>query len=104
MTSLPYDEAADTDAPADASGRPGGGSPGANQGKSEPFPASPSQGDQETPGADHPQAPSPAADDGTAGSAGSVPVSGTQAAEGTSEGLPVAQPVHVPELDDTLER
>ena len=73
------------------------GSRSANQSKAEEFPASPSQGEQETPGETHPQAPNT----DVPGSAADVPVGGTGAAPGTSETLPRAQPVHVPVLDET---
>ena len=83
--------------------RTGRGSPGANQGKAEDFPAAESQGQTETPGAADPQGASRGADlaAGGAGDAADVPVLSDQAEPGTSEELPPVAGTYVPDVDES---
>ena len=64
----------------------------ANQTKTEPFPASATEAEATTPGADHPQAP--------ASTAESVTGLGGITAPGTAEELPPVEGLHVPDVDE----
>ena len=83
--------------------RTGRGSPGANQGKAEDFPAAESQGQTETPGAADPQGGSraPVAPAAGAGDAADVPVLSDQAEPGTSEELPPVPGTYTPDVDES---
>ena len=65
----------------------------ANQTKREPFPASATEAEAETPGAEHPQTPSGTTDERA--------LPGGDAAPGTSEELPPVQGVHTPQVRST---
>ena len=93
----------DSGPPTTLDDRTGRGSPGANQGKAEDFPAAESQGQTETPGAGDPQGPTwePAAVHGGAGDAADVPVLSDQAEPGTSEELPPVAGAYVPDVDES---
>ena len=64
----------------------------ANQTKTEPFPASATESEATTPGADHPQAP--------AGTAETAEGLGGITAPGTAQELPPVEGLHVPEVDE----
>jgi hypothetical protein len=72
----------------------------ANQTKTEPFPASSTESEAETPAGSHPQAASGTreAGAGDVGDPASVPAVSTDAAPGTSEESPVVQGVHTPRV------
>jgi hypothetical protein len=74
----------------------------ANQSKTEPFPASASEADAETPADDDPQQPggSLPSGAGSTGDAPGVPVTSSVPAPGSSEELPVVQGLHTPEVDE----
>ncbi|MCU1601215.1 MAG: hypothetical protein JWO22_1924 [Frankiales bacterium] len=73
-----------------------------NQTKTEPFPASATESEAETPASDHPQAPSgtTGARTGDVGDAASVPTTSDQSAPGTSEQAPVVQGLHTPDVEE----
>ena len=71
-----------------------------NQTKAEPFPASATESETETPGGGSASAPGVAGPSGGSGDAASVPSVGEQASGATSEELPVVQGVHVPHPDE----
>jgi len=72
----------------------------ANQTKTEPFPASSTESEAETPGSDHPQTPTGTTEaGGDVGDAATVPVVSEEKAAGTSEESPVVQGLHTPEVD-----
>ena len=104
MSSPEVYEQADPDGPPTTlDDRTGRGSPGANQGKAEDFPAAESQGQTETPGAADPQGPARAQKDaaGGPGDAADVPVLSDQAEPGTSEELPPVAGGYVPDVDES---
>ena len=74
----------------------------ANQRDAEPFPASATESETETPGAADPQQPGGASATGRGGPGdpASVPASGSDPAPSSSEELPVVQGLHVPEVDE----
>jgi hypothetical protein len=74
----------------------------ANQSKPEPFPASATESEAETPGATEPQQPGSPVTAGRsgAGDTATVPATGDEPAAATSEELPVVQGLHVPEVDE----
>ncbi len=73
-----------------------------NQTKTEPFPASATESEAETPGADHSAAASgtTGARAGDVGDAASVPTTSDDAAPGSSEELPVVQGVRTPDVPE----
>jgi hypothetical protein len=75
----------------------------ANQTKTEPFPASATEAEAETPGSRHPQAPSGTTDGGAGdvGDPASVPLPGRdESAPGSSEESPVVQGLHTPDVTE----
>ena len=98
-----YDEVGPEGRPTTLVDRTGRGSPAANQSKAEPFPASPAQGQAETPGAGDQQANSRGSGTaaGGAGNAADVPVLSDQAAPETSEELPPVSGRYVPDVDES---
>lgn len=74
----------------------------ANQTKPEPFPASSTEAEAETPASDHPGAADGATGTGggDVGDAAGVPVVSEQPSAGTSETTPVAEGLHVPDVEE----
>ncbi|MFN2536545.1 MAG: hypothetical protein ABR549_00145 [Mycobacteriales bacterium] len=73
-----------------------------NQSKPEPFPASATDSEAQTPSTDHPQAPSGTtpARGGSVGDSASVPANSEESAAGSSEEAPVVQGVHTPDVEE----